>query len=208
MFFFLYIIFNKQKNYNYHKSVKPVENNFYKPAVVVPIRVGALRSGLFFMFLRDSRRGFEMIEDGAVGAAGVVELEGAEVRTRDAGLATLGAVMVRSIVGAGVVEVAGVVSVTGVEREIREGVALMAGADPNEEVGAGWENRAKEGAGDGVGSEAGGGISGSGRNKRCNKELAASISLLYSQSRRDWREHTRVLQDLLYLAQSCFLLHI
>ncbi len=89
------------------------------------------------MFLRDSRRGFEMIEDGAVGAAGVVEMEGAEVRTRDAGLATLGAVMVRSIVGAGVVVVAGVVSVTGVEREIREGAALMAGADPNEEVGAG-----------------------------------------------------------------------
>lgn len=112
-------------------------NNFYKPAVVVPIRVGALRSGLFFIFLRDSRRGFEMLEDGAVGAAGVVEMEGAEVRIRGAVLATVGAVTVRSIVGAGVVVVAGVVSGTGLEREIRKFAALTAGADPDEEVGAG-----------------------------------------------------------------------
>lgn len=111
-----------------------MENNFYKPAVVVPIRVGALRSGLFFMFFRDSRRGFEMLE---VGAVGVLEMEGAEVRVRGAVLATLDAVMVRSIVGAGVVVMAGVVSGTGVERVIREGAALTAGTVPDEEVGAG-----------------------------------------------------------------------
>lgn len=134
-------------------------------AVVVPIRVGTLRSGLFFMFFRDSSRGFEMLEDGAVGAAVVVVIEGAEVRVRGAVLAALGAVMVRSIVGAGVVVVAGVVSGTGMEREIRLGAELTAGAVPDEEVGAGDENRVKEGARAGVGSEAGGGISGSGSSR-------------------------------------------
>ncbi len=103
-----------------------------------------------------------MLEDGAVG---VVEMEGAEVRIRGAVLATVGAVTVRSIVGAGVVVVAGVVSGTGLEREIRKCAALTAGADPDEEVGAGWENSVKEGAGVGVGSEAGGGISGSEKKK-------------------------------------------
>lgn len=104
-----------------------------------------------------------MLEDGAVGAAVVVVIEGAEVRVRGAVLAALGAVMVRSIVGAGVVVVAGVVSGTGMEREIRLGAELTAGAVPDEEVGAGDENRVKEGARAGVGSEAGGGISGSGK---------------------------------------------
>lgn len=115
-------------------SVERLDTDTAGAAVVVPIRVGALRSGLFFMFFRDSRRGFEMLE---VGAVGVLEMEGAEVRVRGAVLATLDAVMVRSIVGAGVVVVAGVVSGTGVEREIREGAALTAGTVPDEEVGAG-----------------------------------------------------------------------
>lgn len=143
-------------------------------AIIVgaPIIVGALRRGLFFMFFRDSSRGFEMLEAGAAGV--VVVMEGAKVRVRGAVLAVLGAVMVRSIVGAGVVVLAGVVSGTDVERETREGAALTAGAVPNEEVGTGWENRVKEGAGAGVGSDAGGGISGSGKNK----DVAASISFL------------------------------
>lgn len=130
--------------------------------MVVPIIVGALRRGLFFMFFRDSSRGFEMLEAGAAGV--VVVMEGAKVKVRGAVLAVLGAVMVRSIVGAGVVVVAGVVSGTDVERETRAGAALT-GAVPNEEVGTGWENRVKEGAGAGVGSDAGGGISGSRKNK-------------------------------------------
>lgn len=92
-----------------------VENLETDTAVVVPIRVGALRSGLFFMFLRDSSRGFEMLEGAAVGATGVVVIEGAEVRVRCAELAALGAVMVRSIVGAGIEVMAGVLSDTGME---------------------------------------------------------------------------------------------
>lgn len=115
------------------------------------------------MFFRDSRSGFEMLE---AGAATVVVMEGAEVRVGAAVLAMLGAVMVRSIVGAGVVVVAGVVSGKGVERETRVGTVLTAGAVPNEEVGTGWENKVKEGAGAAVGSDAGGGISGSGKKNK------------------------------------------
>lgn len=114
------------------------------------------------MFFKDSSRGFEMLEAGAVG---VVVMEGAEVKVRGAVLAMLGTVMVRSIVGAGVVVMADVVTGKGVERETKAGAELTAGAVPNEEVEIGWENRVKEGTGAGVGSDAGGRISGSGKNK-------------------------------------------
>lgn len=111
-------------------------------AVVVPIRVGALRRGLFFMFFRDSSRGFEMLEAGAVetvvaAVRDAVVMAGDEMRVRGAELAVLDAVMVRSIVGAGVVVIAGVVSGLGVERESREGTTLVAGAVPDVEIGAG-----------------------------------------------------------------------
>lgn len=111
-------------------------------AVEVPIRVGALRRGLFFMFFRDSSKGFEMLEAGAVGTVGAavsdaVVKAGDEMRVRGAVLAVLDAVMVRSIVGAGVVVIAGVVSGLGVEKESREGAELTAGAVPDVEVGAG-----------------------------------------------------------------------
>lgn len=156
------------------------------------------------MFFKDSSRGFEMLEAGAVG---VVVMEGAEVKVRGAVLAMLGTVMVRSIVGAGVVVVAGVVTGKGVERETRAGAALTAGAVPNEEVGLGWENRVKEGTGAGVGSDAGGRISGSGKNK----DVASSTSfccIYYSHFKQECKELTRFLQDFLYLAECCFLLHI
>lgn len=127
---------------------------------VIPGREDEFRSGLFFMFFRDSSRGLEILE---VGAAGVLVTDGPEVKIRGAVLTALGVVMVRSMVGAGAAVVAGVVSGTSLESESREGADFAAGALSDDEVEDGLEKKVKEGAG--AGSEAGAGLSGSGSSK-------------------------------------------
>lgn len=113
------------------------------------------------MLLRDSSRGLEILE---VGAAGVLVTDGPEVRVRGAVLTAPGVGRVRSIVGAGVAVVAGVVSGTGLESESKEGADFAAGA--LSDVVDGLEKRVKEGAG--TGSAAGAGLSGSGKkNTTC-----------------------------------------
>lgn len=128
------------------------------------------------MLFRDSSKGLEILE---VGAAGVLVIDGIEVRVRGAVLTAPGVVTVRSMVGAGAALVAGVVSGIGLESESREGIDFTAGALSDDEVEDGLEKSVKEGAG--AGSETGAGLSGSGKMNNTNLALHNNF-LIHNQS--------------------------